>query len=524
LAAWLVLDWDHDQFQLLCAQGTRSGVKVTRALSWAHPEPFTPSTADRVGKALRDFLKAQKIAAAPVIVGIGRDRVFLKELRIPPIAAHEEASLVRFQTGKEMAEAVENYAVDYTYLNNSTTERHIMTVAARRDIVVMIQTLCESAGLKLHAITPRLFGIAQVLTRSLAPDVVPLKPDQLNVVLTLGQRWAGLSTFRGDRILQAQALANGPLLAGEVRRSIAVLLAQNSRGAEPPPCLYVFGDDTAILQSLEKGQPLPLRLLDPLNHEPAAAAEAKNPALFAGAVGLAALWSEGGARPVNLSSPKKSVAPTSMSRQRVVLTSAVAAVLFVLVIAGMAFSLSSKRNKIAELTDEKIAAENFLVDHAQERAEADAYRDWEQSTVPWLDEMYEVTYHFPFKQGFRVNQFVASSTGSKKTAKDGYIGKIALIGISPEGSDKDTVYKLQSALTSDGHFRPGIDYVKTKKNVGTDFQMKIDVARQEVAKYTTKFVAPTQPRADAEVTPLDKKNAEPVVPPTEPDDEDGGDQ
>ena len=131
MAAWLVIDWDQDHFHVLSAQTTRGGVKVTRAVSWPHPEPFTPSAAERVGKALREFLKTERFASAPVLFGVGRDRVFMKEFRFPPIAVHEEAGLVRFQTGKELTESIENYAVDYVHLQKDG-ERQVMSVAVRR--------------------------------------------------------------------------------------------------------------------------------------------------------------------------------------------------------------------------------------------------------------------------------------------------------------------------------------------------------------------------------------------------------
>ena len=72
-------------------------------------------------------MKIAKIEAAPVIAGIGRDRILLKELRIPPIAAHEEAALVRFQTAKELTEPPDHYAIDYVHLHMSpgATERRI---------------------------------------------------------------------------------------------------------------------------------------------------------------------------------------------------------------------------------------------------------------------------------------------------------------------------------------------------------------------------------------------------------------
>jgi hypothetical protein len=499
LASWLVLDWDQDQFHILAAQSSRRGVQITRAATWAHPEPFTPSTADRVGKALYEFLKSEKIAGAPVIVGLGRDRIFLKELRFPPIAAHEEANLVRFQTGKEMAEAVDNYAIDYSHLTNGDAERHIMTVAARRDIIAMLQALCQSAGLKLHAVTPRLFGVPQALARSIQPDPSPLNPSQLNVVLTIGQRWAELCFLRGDRLLQAQALANGPHLAGEVRRNLAVFQAQHAVNVDlsGPDFLYVFGDDPAALKALKTGQPLPLAMLDPLKHEPDVAAEAKNPAYFAGAVGLAALWTQGSPRPVNLSAPKRSSAPVSVTRQRLMIYGAAAAVALTFIIAGMAYSLSGKRAQIVQMTQHKSETEKELTDHAQERAELDAYKDWEQSTIPWLDEMYDLTARYPFKPGFRVNQLAASSTGSKKSAKEGFVGDITLNGVTRKGEDKN-VHDLHSAMARDPHLRPDIKGFKPGV-ASTAYSMKIEVARQDVKKYDTRLIVPPRPKAEAEL-------------------------
>jgi len=499
LASWLVLDWDQDQFHILAAQSSRRGVQITRAATWAHPEPFTPSTADRVGKALYEFLKAEKFATAPVIIGLGRDRIFLKELRFPPIAAHEEANLVRFQTGKEMAEAVDNYAVDYSHLTNGDAERHVMTVAARRDLIAMLQALCQSAGLKLHAVTPRLFGVPLALARSIQPDPSPLSATQLNVVLTIGQRWTELCFFRGDRLLQAQALANGPHLAGEVRRNLAVFQAQHAVNVElsGPDCLYVFGDDPAALKALKTGQPLPLGMLDPLKHEPDVAAEAKNPAYFAGAVGLAALWTQGAPRPVNLSTPKRSSAPVSVTRQRLLIYGAAAAVALILIIAGMAYSLSGKRAEIAQLTQHRLKTEKELADHAQERAELDAFKDWEQSTIPWLDELYDLTARYPYKTGFRVNQFAASATGSKKAAKEGFVGEITLNGITPLKQDK-YVLELQTAMSRDPHLRPDL---KGFKHGVADiaYSMKIEVAKQEAKKYDTRLVVPPRPKDDAEL-------------------------
>ena len=511
LASWLALDWDQDQFHLVLAQTSRHGVQIMKAISWTHPEPFIPSTADRVGKALRDFLKAEKIAAAPVIVGIGRDRILLKELRFPPIAAHEEPALVRFQTAKELTESIEQYAVDYTHLQpesgSTETERQIITVAARRDLVTMIQTLCQAAGLKLHAITPRLFGVASMLAQAVLPDASPLTPKQRNVVLTLGQRWAELCFFRGKRLIQAQALAIGPLLISEIKRNLAVFQAQHAveMDVTGPECLYVFGDDPASVASLQSGLKLPIVTLDPLAQDAVIAAQTKNPGAFAGSIGLALLWSEMKRRPVNLASPKKQTAPVSVSRQRGMLYGAVAALAAVVLIGCMYTVLAQKRAQVKQLVQAKLQAEKDLEKVGQERADLDAYREWEQTTIPWLDEMYDLSARFPYEVGFRVNQF-AAATGSKKNSKDSFVGRITLNGVAPK--DKQIfVHQLLTSMDGDPHLRASTDRIKTGVAGTLEFPMRIDIAKQPASKYDTRLKV-TRPTAVVAEQPAAKDDEE----------------
>lgn len=501
MAAWLVLDWDQDQFHIVSASSGRRGAQIVKAVTWAHPEPFTPSTAERVGKALRDFLKSANIPVNPVIVGLGRDRIFLKELRFPPIAAHEEAALVRFQTGKELTESVDSYAVDYVHMNTGAGERQIITAAVRRDVVAMIQTMCQAAGLKLHAITPKLFGSGAALERAVRPEPSPLSPKALNVVLSVGQRWAELCFFSGQRLLQAQALANGPLLAAEVKRNLAVFRAQHAVNLDlsGPECLYMFGEDASAVQSLENGSSnLPIRMLDPLAPEPKVSADLKHPSALAGAAGLAELWAQAVQKPINLASPKRAQAPTSITRQRGIMFGVAAGVALTCAIAVMWYVLSQKRAEIARLNIEKMAIEQKLADNAQERADLDAYKEWEQTTVPWLDELYDLSARFPFEQGFRVNQFSAQTVSTKKTGKDGkdakdaYIGTINLSLYTPSGKGEYMAQLQQAMSSSDGHVRSSYSNLRILPgaNAPQEYKMKIDISKQPAAKYETVLRVP----------------------------------
>lgn len=517
MASWLVIDWDQDHFHVLTATSSRSGVKVTRAASWPHPEPFTPSTAERVGKALRDFLKTEKIGAQPVIFGLGRDRIFLKELRFPEIAPHEEAGLVRFQTGKELTESIENFAVDYVHLNKETNGgmQQVMTVAVRKDVVGMIQTLCTSAGLKLHAITPKLFGLANALERSVYPEESPLMPKTLNAVLSVGQRWAELVFFKGRRILQAQSLSNGPMLVAEIKRNVAVFQAQHAVNFDlsGPDKLYMFGDHSGGVQSSANGYHLPIQMLNPLEKD--IAASVKNPACFAGAVGLAEIWSMGGAKPINLAAPRRQSAPVSVTKQRGIFYGAAAAVFALVMIGMMWYVLAQKKAEIAMLAKQKEEQENFLKIVAQERVDIEAYRDWEQTSILWLDELYDLSARFPWHEDFRVNQIVASTAGTKKgMAKDPFVANFKLTGVSPSG--KEFVKDFNAAMSHDTHLRSAVKKT-TLQGEKLIYEMKVDIARQDAKKFTTKLtVVPQKIKVIQEGPPKKKGQVEPE-PDTDPD-------
>ena len=97
MSRFIALDWDAQQLLLVSGDVGRKGVRVEKAVSWPLPEELRPASAEMLGRKLRDFLKAQDIAPAPVLACLGRERVIIKELRFPAVAAAEEPGLVRFQ-------------------------------------------------------------------------------------------------------------------------------------------------------------------------------------------------------------------------------------------------------------------------------------------------------------------------------------------------------------------------------------------------------------------------------------------
>ena len=213
-----------------------------------------------------------------------------------------------------------------------------------------------------------------------------------------------------------------------------------------------------------------------------------------GAVGLAVLWSQTSQRPINLASPKKQQAPVSVSRQRVMFYGTAVALVLVLLLGSLVYVLNRKKAELERLTEEKTELEQFFKMKAQDRANLEAYKEWEQTSIPWLDEIYDLTARYPNEVGFRVNQFVAT-TSAKKNAKDGFVGHISLIGITPSGKES-YVHQLNTSMSRDSHVRASVDRIKGIP-AGLEYQMKIDMTKQPAGKYDTHLILPRRPVAEA---------------------------
>lgn len=500
MAQWLAIDWDQDQLHLLAAHTGRKGAAAERAASWQLPEPLTAASAERIGRALREFLKSQKFPAVPALVSVGRDRVILKEVRFPAVPKHEEPALVRFQASKELTEPPESCIIDYAPLRDSegTSERHVLAVAVRRDLIATFQALCRGAGLRLAALAPRPFGAGAALRRALGGGSAAA--SRTTAVLSLGRRWAELSLYRGERLALSRVLPTGDALAGEVRRSLAVFQAQYAEDGAAPPLLYLFGP-TEALTAAPGSLPIPVEPVNPFDPDTAAGdalpRDGEAAAAFAGSLGLLEAYARQGQWAINLAEPKKERAPGTdpRTRQRYVLAGA-AAVLVIALIGTLWLTLKWQRDAIGKLTAEKQEYEETLRAFGPERTDIDAVKDWDNGTVPWADELYELAARFPHEPGFRVNGLSAGLTtnsGSKKNgaSKSTAVARIQVIGVAPRAK-AGLIDKFRDALVPDKHLRANVKRIKGTGGM-QEFQMEIDLSRQPAEAYKVRLTAPPAP-------------------------------
>ena len=114
-----------------------------------------------------------------------------------------------------------------------------------------------------------------------------------------------------------------------------------------------------------------------------------------------------------------------------ILVGAVFAATLLFAVGGLGWLLYKERSKNQQLVRAKIEQEKFLQDFVLERAEIEAYNEWESTYVPWLDEFYDLSARFPFEPGFRVNKLSAQPIAVKRGAKE------TAIAIAPGRFDPD---------------------------------------------------------------------------------------
>jgi Tfp pilus assembly PilM family ATPase len=509
LARLLAIDWDHDQLRIVAVGASRRGVAVEKTLTWPLGEELTAANGEAHGRKLRDALKAAGIAPAPVVACVGRERVVVKELRYPPVPAAEEPALVRFQAAKELSDLPDDVIIDYAPLSppGQPGERQALAVALRKSAALGWQALARGLGVKLLALTPRPQALVGAVAR--AQDQGQASAGETIAVVAVGGKWAELAIIHQGRMLFARSLAVGAGLAGDVKRSLSLFATSSAVGA--PSALLVTGRvGSDIEQKLRDTAGVPVQALETLSKQESPL-DTERGALSA-AIGAAHLWARNESLPINFAAPKQPKATANSGRQTKLVAAAAAIILVVAAFVVGNRVLAGKRATIAELTERKTDLEAAYGRLGQVKLDVDALREWEDTTIPWLDELHDLAARFPFQIGFRVKELSAQPI--KRTAKEPYVAQITFTGVGKINQDQ-LISQLIDSLNADRHLRATPQRTIGASGGNQEFQVKVDVAKQPANRYVTALTlpprlkaGPADPTAEAEEPP-DPPDADP---------------
>ena len=312
MSRFLAIDAEHGAIHVAAGMVRGGQVRVEKAVTVPVGEALTPANAADLGRQLRDALKSAGIAPAPVLATVGRDRVIVKDFKIPKVSAAEEPAVVRFQASKDMTEALDSIILDYFPLDREEPDGQVraVTVSVRKDVLNAYKALCQSAGLRLAGLTPRPLGAFAALDRAIAAGAVtaPERPRVSVAVLTRGEKWGELVIARDNQVvfaraLTATALTSEPMLLGELRRNLAVYNGQNPQ--QPVEALYVVeaAGPGGWSGRVAAGLTFPVQAFDPL-----AGVEHRTPpearGHFAGLAGLLQLKTRSAPLPIDFVTPR----------------------------------------------------------------------------------------------------------------------------------------------------------------------------------------------------------------------------
>ncbi len=428
MARYLAIDWDQNQLHVLAANIRGGKVKVERAAVWQ--ETATPPNGDPegLGKVLRERLKTAGIAPAPLLVSLSRDRVILKDIRFPSVPEAEEANVIRFQAVKELTDAADEVIIDYSAVTDrGAPEQRALALIARKEVVAGYQTLCQAAGLKLAALTPRPFGTVAALQRAMSiGGALTPPPEPANAavaIVTLGDKWAEFCVLRGDAPLLARTLAVGPMLAGEVRRNVTVFNGQTPQ--RPVQALYLSaGPNVELRQRLGELLDVPIYPFDPLAQSDAEVPG--NPGGFIGAAGLLFAQAARNRQSVNFLDPHKPAPPPNPYAGRALIAVAVVLIAFVALFVTGQRLIAAKRDEVEAAEAKSAALAKETATTKEEGKRIRALDEWDAPS--WLDELYDLTDRIPDVNQLRITQLTAAPAPRAAKAAIQYTAKLTVEG------------------------------------------------------------------------------------------------
>jgi Tfp pilus assembly PilM family ATPase len=502
LSRFLAIDWDQNQLHIIAADVAKGSVKVKKAVVWQEPQIPSPANAEDLGKLLKDRLREAGIQPAPVLACVGRDRLIVKEIRFPPVPETEEPAIVRFQAVKELTEAPDDVVIDYVVTGNAPSgERKAAAIVVRKEILDTYRSLCESAGLKLVGLTPRLMGAATTLRKVMGTTVLtplPNPPDGVVAVVLLAEKSAEISILQGQTILLARSLTNSANLATDVRRSLAVHAGQMPH--LPVSAVYLTGRGSGELrQRLGELVEVPVYTFDPFawassvdvsEMGPARIRGAITPAelldeadgarpagrfgTFAGAMGLLFLESAG-ALPVNFVSPRQP-RPQANPNYRLIRLALVASVALFLGLFVLGRVLhASWSDELSKLKDDSQRLEQQLTDTRTNGKRLKEIDDWDN--VVWLDFLYDLNAVIPDVNALRITSVVTEPL--PRTAKSKAAAKATIKGkLLGRGNLRKPFDQLVDELKKDGYYS-----IENLTVVNDTFSLTVVIERRAPGDY-----------------------------------------
>ncbi|MGB0580550.1 MAG: pilus assembly protein PilM [Limisphaerales bacterium] len=449
----LVVEADNLRVVEAVANGNDAAVKRVVCGPLDIPLESEKPSAETLGNAIRQTLRELKIKPGPVVMGVPRARVILRNLVLPSLPdLNELAQMLHFQIGRElpfpMTEAIIDFKVlheleepakpdtESTEETESANKLEVLVATARRESIDYYQQVAESAGVKLIGLgwlpytTARCAEIAKITERAYNVAIISLRPSEVGIDI-VGHD--SLLFSRDIAVnLVGDATPDSAQCPEEYSGTVVIEVVRSLHGftgmehGEPIRKIVVAGEtdcEQKVVDRLAKEFGVETILFDPKRLDiPDESAKAARGAMSAIGLAEGAACSEG--LRFDFLNPKKPRPPKDLGKIKLI--GGIAGVfLLIALLFGIRSSLVNKRMKIYdELNAEAAKIQKHTKIFKQMKLQASTLRKWEAGGRNWLDHFAHVSAALPRSEEVYVTSFTVGRGGTIRLGVQAKSGEI----------------------------------------------------------------------------------------------------
>jgi len=453
MARTIAIEWNEREARLVVAGGRPGQVVFEQAftVSLESPDPSAETATREPGERIAAALAARGIGRLPALITLGRGKLELRQLSLPPAPDDELPDLVRFQAMREFGSMQSDWPLDFIPLDNDAEQtRTVLAAAVAPEQMEEIEGVCHTAGMKATRVLLRPCSAASLLCRARPAEMA----GQVRLLIDLLGDEADLTVVRDQTVvfLRSARLPGNALdsvdaaevLESEIRRTMAA--AQNLLTGQKADSLVLFGTSlkhNGLRDTLHKKFDLPVEVYDPfdglsLKGDLRRAVPADSDR-FAPLLGALLDEIQRDQHALDFLHPRR---PKEKKTQKN-LVAGVALVASVLLVGLLLINFAQKRSlqdSIRRSSAELTQLEKQVSKAEQTIAKAKAVEEWTANDVHWLDELRWISERAPSAED------VVFSSMSLTVNQAG--GQMSVKGVA---KDLEAYSSLEQSLNDENH-------------------------------------------------------------------------
>jgi Tfp pilus assembly PilM family ATPase len=451
----LVVEADNLRIVEAAGQGNDATVKRVICGKLDLPVAGEKPSAESLGNAIRQTLKELRIKPGPVVMGIPRAQVILRNLVLPALPdLNELAQMMQFQIGRDLPFPLTEAIIDFKVLHeieetpkpgsetdpeeDFTRKLEILAASARRESIDYYRHTAEAAGLKLVGLgwlpyaTARCAEVAKLSERAHNVAIVSLRPSEVGIDIVghdslLFSRDIAVQSDPA-RPRSADAIGCPEEYAGtvgiEVIRSLHAFTGME-HGEEIRKVVIAgtTGCEEQVAVALREKIQVETMLFNPAILD---IAEASRPdaAGAMSAIGLAVGAASSEGLRFDFLNPKNPRPPRDLGKIKL-FGGITGVILFVALLFGIRSSLVNKRLEVYEnLTAETGKIEQHSKIFKLMKQQAGTLRKWEGGSRDWLDDYAHISAALPSATEVYVTSFAVGRGGTIRLGVQAKSGEI----------------------------------------------------------------------------------------------------